>query len=66
MCISLFYSNGELKIVDYLVKETSANIYCKDKRGRTPLDRARAQVYTQKILCMHYCATNSNNHTVMK
>ena len=41
MCISLFYSYGKLKIVDYLVKETSANIYDKDKRGRTPLDLAR-------------------------
>ena len=41
MCISLFYRYGELKIVDYLVKEASANIYCKDIYDRTPLDVAR-------------------------
>ena len=41
MCISLFCSYGKLEIVDYLVKETSANIYCKDKWDRTPLDMAR-------------------------
>ena len=41
MCIPLFYSYGALEIVDYLVKEASANIYCKDKWDRTPLDVAR-------------------------
>ena len=67
-CISLclhHFSTGRLKVVEYLTTEASANLQCKTNDGETPLDLARSYVYTQKILCMHYSANNSNNHTAM-
>ena len=46
--LAVFYDRGELKIVDYLVRQKRAKLNVKNNEGKTPLDLAKTANYKAK------------------
>jgi len=52
--LAVFYDRGELKIVDYLVRQKGAELNIKNNEGQTPVDIAKttnheAKQYFEKL-----------------